>query len=126
MIVTKNGAIGYGTFREIPWHKREKEDILANVGIKVEYGEQLQEPILKGTYKTVGDKEHVQIMDMYSAENLSMIDICTKLDRSSRTIKVHIDSHNRAVQRSGFCAACKRAQSAYANQEVGRACRNGK
>jgi DNA-binding NarL/FixJ family response regulator len=56
----------------------------------------------------------------YATENLSMIQIGEKLDCSTRTIKVHIDSHNAAVKRSGLCAACKRTQSAYASQEVER------
>jgi hypothetical protein len=91
------------------------------VGIKVEYGEQLVESILKGTYKNVGDKEHAEIIRLYCEDNPSMVQIGNKLNRSSRTPQVHIDSHNAAVERSGFCAACKRANGDYVNKEAGRA-----
>lgn len=119
IIVTKMGGIGYGVFPEIKWHKQEREDILATIGIKVEYGEQLQEGVLKGTYKTVSDLEHRDIMNLYVKEKLSMVEIAEKLGRSSRTAKVHIDSHNASVRKATFCPICKRAHGDYAEQEVG-------
>jgi hypothetical protein len=78
----------------------------------------LEQPILKGTYKTVGDKEHAEIIRFYIEEELSIMQIAAKLSRSSRTPKVHIDAHNQAVRRSGFCASCKRAESPYYNKEA--------
>lgn len=118
IIITKNGAIGYGIFPEVAWHKKEKENILENVGLKIEYGEQLKEAVLKGTFKTVSDREHVELIRLYQEENLSMIRIAELMHRSSRTLKVHIDSHNAAVERSGFCAACKRAKGMYAEKTL--------
>lgn len=120
IIVTKKGAIGYGTFPELCWHKQEREDILENVGVKVEYGEMLEQGIMKGAYKTVGDKEHTQIITLYADENLSMDKIGKKLGRSARTPKLHIDSHNENVRKCGVCSICKRTQSKYATLEVGR------
>lgn len=120
VVVTSKGGIGYGVFPEIEWHKQEREDILNSVGIKVEYGEMLQESIMKGIYKTVSDKEHVEIIELYASENMSMDKIGKKLNRSARTPKLHIDSHDASVRKSGFCAICKRAKGAYAEQEVGR------
>ncbi len=120
ILVSRNGGISYGKFPYPEWHKKEREDILAQVGVKPEYGEQLVESVLKGTYKTVGDREHAEMIRLYVEDNLSMVQIGKKLKRSSRTPQVHIDSHNAAVKRSGFCAACKRAQSVYASQEIGR------
>jgi hypothetical protein len=90
------------------------------VGIKVEYGEQLVDSVLKGTYRTVGDKEHAEMIRLYAEDNLSMDQISKKLGRSSRTPMVHVNSHNAAVKRSGFFAACKRAQSVHANLEIKR------
>jgi hypothetical protein len=37
------------------------------------------------------------------------------LGRSSRTSLVQIQKHNKAVERSGFCQACKRVESRYEN-----------
>ena len=118
VIITKKGAIGYGVFPEVAWHKQEREDILENLGIKINHGEVLEEGILKGTYKTVGDKEHAEIIELYMDENLSMVKIGDKLKRSARTAKIHIDNHNAAVIRGGFCAPCKRVQSPYFNREA--------
>jgi hypothetical protein len=39
VVLSKNGAIGIGEFPEIPWHKRENEDLLSILGIKATYGE---------------------------------------------------------------------------------------
>jgi hypothetical protein len=120
VIVTNTGAIGYGVFPDIPWHKQEKEDILSSVGIQPEYGEILQEAIVKGTYKTVSDKEHLQIIEAYDTEGIGMTALATKLNRSSRTISVHIRSHNANIQKAGFCGQCKRTQSPYASKLVGK------
>ena len=57
---------------------------------------------------------------LYTEENLGMVQIAEQPKRSSRTPKVHIDSHNAAVKRSCFCAACKRAKGALAQNIVER------
>ncbi len=118
VMVTKSGAIGFGIFPEIPWHKQEREDILENLGMKVEYGEILEQGIEKGTFKTVGDKEHAQIIGLYVDEGLGMVKIGDKLTRSSQTIKNQIAAHNRSVRNVGFCPSCKRAQSPHFNNEA--------
>jgi hypothetical protein len=120
VLLCRSGAIGYGVFDFPEWHKSANEDILNNLGFKVEYGEVLEESVDKGTYKTVSDREHVQIIELYYEEGLSMCEIGKKLSRSSRTPQVHIESHNNSIGRSGFCAPCKRAQSKYAGVVVKR------
>jgi hypothetical protein len=119
IIISKNGAIGYGIFPPVEWHKREKENILDAVGVKVQYGEVLREAENKGLFKTVSDKEHSEIVSMY-AEGLGMLAIAQKKVRSTRTIHEHVSNHNSAVKRSGFCASCKRINSQYFNVEVSR------
>lgn len=118
VILTSRGSIGYGFFPYPDWHKKEKENILDSVGIKTEYGEVLKEAQIKGSFKTVSDREHTEIVRLYIEEDMGFNKIADKLDRSSRTIKLHVDSHNVSVQRSGFCAACKRAGSSYFNRIV--------
>jgi len=71
VLVSNRGSIGYGIFPEIAWHKRERENILSDVGIKVEYGEVLRESESKGAFRTVSDKEHCEMIRLYIEENLA-------------------------------------------------------
>jgi len=118
-IVTRKGALGLGEFPFHEWHKREKENILRSVGIKVEYGEKLEEAKYRGTFKTVSDKEHTEIIRLYCEENMGMVEIANKFQRSSRTPHEHIQrKHNASVERSDFCPACKRAGGKYFNKKA--------
>lgn len=113
IIISKTGALGLGEFPYPEWHKKEKENILSNVGIKVEHGEPLCEGEYKGTFRTVGDKEHAEMIRLYVEEELGFNKIAELLGRSSRTPLVQIQRHNRGVERSGFCPACRRTKSEY-------------
>lgn len=120
-VISRTGAIGIGDFPYPEWHKRERENILAAVGVKVEYGEPLEEAQYKGTFMTVSDKEHSEIIRLCVEEGMGMKDIAAKLGRSSRTPHEHIQhKHNASVERSGFCAACKRVGSPYFNKKAFR------
>lgn len=119
-MVTKTGALGLGEFPFNPWHKLEKEDILSNLGIKVEYGEMLEEAQSRGTYLTVSDKEHVDLIRLYMEEAKGLTAIGEALHRSGRTAFVHIKAHNKSVERSGFCPSCKRARGQHFNVTVSR------
>lgn len=120
VILTRNGSIGYGVFPEVPWHKKEREDILKVLDIKVEYGEMLLEGVQKGTFKTVGDKEHAEIIRLYCEESLSHSKIAEKLKRSARTVWLHIGKHNRNIKQLGYCPSCKRANSPFYNKAAVR------
>lgn len=119
IVVTKTGAIGYGMFNEVSWHKQEKEDMLKEVGITVSYGVPTQESLNRGTFKTVSDKEHLRIIEAYDKENIGMSALGKKFNRSPRTINLHINGHNDEIARIGFCSSCKRMQSEYASKQVG-------
>lgn len=86
------------------------------MSIKVEYGEPLYEGQFKGTFKTVSDKEHAEMMRLYIEEGLGLNKIAEMLGRSSRTPLVQIQRHNEVVKRSGFCPGCRRVQSKHENQ----------
>jgi hypothetical protein len=119
IMISRTGALGLGTFPYHDWHKVEKEDIVSQVGLKIEYGEELHEAEYRGSFKTVSDKEHSQMIELYLVDNLGMEKIAAKLGRSTRTPHEHIGSHNEAVARSGFCPVCKRAgSSCYDKQAV--------
>jgi hypothetical protein len=113
IIISKTGALGLGEFPYPGWHKKERENILANVGIKVEYGEPVFEGEYKGTFRTVGDKEHAEIIRLYIEDGLGINKIAEILGRSSRTPLVQIQRHDKAIERSGFCPACRRLKSKY-------------
>jgi hypothetical protein len=111
IIISKTGALGIGEFPYPEWHKKEKENIFLNAGIKVEPGEPLYEGEYKGTFKTVGDKEHAEMIRLYIEEGLSINKIAEVLRRSSRTPLIQIQRHNGAVERSGVCPACRHVKS---------------
>ena len=117
-IITRKGALGLGNFSFHNWHKMEKENILKAVGIKVEYGEELNEGQFRGTFRTVSDSEHSEMIRLYIDEGLSYEKIAAHYSRSSRTPLLHIQRHNRAVERSGFCSVCKRIGSLYLSDNV--------
>lgn len=120
IMISRTGALGLGTFPYHTWHKEEKEDMLANVGIKAEYGEELHEAAYRGSFKTVSDKEHAQIIEFYLTEGMGMNQIADKLGRSTRTPHEHIHTHNEAVERSGFCPLCKRVGAGFFDKKAQR------
>jgi len=111
IILSKGGAVGIGEFKEIPWHKQERENILKSVNVSVEYGEPIEKGEYRGTHMTVGDQEHAEIIKLYIDEGLSMNKIAEKLGRSSRVPFKHIHQHNSKVEGAGFCPACRRVKS---------------
>lgn len=106
-VVTRKGALGLGVFPEVSWHKREKENILRSVGVKVEHGERIDYGENRGVYRTIGDEEHVQIIDDYF-QGLSMGKIAKKLNRSAATIHTQIHNHNKSIEKFGYCVKCRR------------------
>jgi predicted nucleic acid-binding Zn finger protein len=72
-----------------------------------------------GTFKSIGDKEHLEIMGLY-APGLGYDKIHQKLNRSTKALHDHIHKHNDAVNRSGFCVVCRRAGGEYAGEVVKR------
>ena len=117
LMLTRKGAIGVGRFPKIEWHKQEKENILRSLGIKVEYGEQIDYGKSRGAFKTVGDFEHAEIISLYM-QGLSMKQIAQKLDRSAATIHAQIHAHNQSIERLGYCMKCKRVKGEHANQKI--------
>lgn len=104
--------ISRALFPEVPWHKREKENILKSVGVKVEYGERIDYGESRGAYKTIGDEEHVQIIGDYF-EGLSMGKIAKKLDRSAASVQAQIHTHDQAIEKFGFCVKRKRLKGTH-------------
>lgn len=119
-MITRRGALGLGEFPFHEWHKREKEDILKTVGVSVEYGEPLYEGECRGTFRTVGDREHAVMIKLHVEEGLSLDKIAAHFKRSSRTPLLHIQKHNQAISRSSFCPACRRVKGKYEREIIQR------
>ena len=75
-----------------------------------------------GTFKTIGDIEHLKIMELY-ASGLGYNKIHEQLNRSTKSLSDHIHKHNDTVNRSGFCSLCRRAGGEYSGQIVKRGLR---
>ena len=118
-LVCRKGSLGVGHFSYHSWHKVEKENIVKNVGLKIEYGRDIEKPKDIGSFKSVGDNEHLEIVSLY-VEGNGYNKIHEKLNRSTKTIFEHIHKHNDAVNRSGFCAVCRRAGGEYSGQVAKR------
>ena len=118
-LVCRKGSLGVGHFPYHEWHKMPKENIVANVGLKIEYGQVTELAKDMGTFKTIDDKEHMKIMELY-ASGLGYNKIHERLNRSTKSLHDHIHKHNNAVERSGFCAVCRRAGGEYSGQIVSR------
>lgn len=112
----RGGALGLGVFNELKWHKQEKEHILNTLGISCEYGEEINYGESKGTFYTLGDHEHAEIISDYLEDGLSMNKIAEKRGYSSGTPYNHINRHNKQVQRVGECEMCKRVGCEYADK----------
>lgn len=86
------------------------------VGVKVEYGEPLHQDEYRGTFRTVSDREHAEMVRLYVEEGLSLERIAERFSRSSRTPLLHVQKHNKAVERSGFCPTCRRVSSRFESE----------
>jgi hypothetical protein len=56
-----------------------RKNILKTVGVKVEYGEPVHEGEYRGTFRTIGDKEHAEMIGFYVEEGLGPEGIAKKL-----------------------------------------------
>jgi hypothetical protein len=108
LISTSEGNLGIGRFPCPPWHKQEKENIVRAVGLKIDYGDQVEYSQSRGVYKTVGDQEHTDIITGYMDECLSMGRLAKKLNRSAATIHTQIHAHNESIDKMDYCVECRR------------------
>lgn len=107
VLVSSRGPIALGWLEDIPWHKKEKEDILGILDLEPQYGE-LPDYLQPGySAAKVGATEHTQILEAYQEiGNMHLVGV--KVKRSSGTVHTHIANHNREVRALGSCSRCKR------------------
>jgi hypothetical protein len=121
IIVSVHGPIGYGASTCPPWHKKESENLLQLFDIRRQYG---AVPFEGNLAKHVGDAEHVRIIrgrmegieDAKGELQKGMEAIGKILKRSSKTILIHINSHNNMIHAVGECERCARVSSPYAKK----------
>jgi hypothetical protein len=114
VVVTKEGAIGFGKFKFPSWHKRESEDMLRIFDIRPSYGEV---PFM-GEQGKVGDYEHVKIVKTYLDSGVGMGKVARIVDRSSKTVNDHLHAHNNMIHSVGECDKCARVGSKLAKTPV--------
>ena len=61
----------------------------------------------------------MQIIELY-ASGLGYNKIHEQLNRPTKSLHDHIHKHNNAVNRSGFCAVCRRAGGEHEKKVVSR------
>jgi hypothetical protein len=117
IVVSRKTPLGVGICPWHDWHKLERENILKELGFQIEYGEVAEEAEDRGTFLTVSDQEHSEIIALYSANN-GVHKIADEKKRSTATISQHIKRHNTAVARSQFCPLCKRVNGPHYTTQV--------
>ena len=115
--MSAKGPLGIGKFPCPPWHKQERENILKAVGVKVEWGDSIDYGTNRGTFKTVGDQEHTNIINSYF-EGLSMGKIAKKQSRSAATVYAQIHGHDESVGRVGYCVECRRLKGSHETEKT--------
>lgn len=120
LIVTKMGNIGMGVFPEVPWHKKEKENIIKAVSLDIEHERPsgAKEDEQRGSYYRVGDATHAKIISLH-VEGIGYQKIADELKiASSRTPYNHVGLHNRSVKSNRYCPRCRRANGEYSKKYV--------
>ena len=119
-ILTNQRDLGIGVFPELAWHKQEKEHILKQVGVEVEYGEQVEYGENKGTFQTLGDYEHSELVRDYVEGRGGMVAIAEAYGISPATVHNHVKKHNKELEQQGECSLCRRVESEYSQTEARR------
>lgn len=120
IIVNRKGPIGVGWCPMVEWHQREGENLLTKLGFKIDYDtDAAKEGLDKGTFSTVGDQEHSEMISLYM-QGLGMDAVAAKVNRSGKTVCQHIHKHDKGVGRDGACMACKRTMNPNWNRPVKR------
>lgn len=106
VVVNSAGSVGLGVFPEVPWHKREGEDILRSCEIEVEHDE---ETVSTKPKSRVGDFDHAHFIERRLAGE--KIEAIAGVEWSQPTVWRHFGAHNEDINRLGECTLCSRAKS---------------
>lgn len=107
VLVSNRGPVALGTFDEPYWHKKEKENIVQLLDIKIDYGEAPEYG--DASRNTVGDFEHIKLVATYMRIG-SMKKVAKIFSRSPATIQTHVNEHDENIGKLGYCPKCKRVR----------------
>ena len=113
-LITGRGAVGFGKFTYPKWHKEERENILKSTHIEVK---RIEQTLPDDARFGVGDFEHSEIIIQYMRLR-SMRKVASALSRSSRTVNIHINRHNSAVERTGECTKCHHSACEFSKDHI--------
>jgi hypothetical protein len=116
IIITDDNYMGVMDVPFLPWHKTEKEDLLALLDIRVDHNladiGEVKESETHGSIITVGDRDHIAIVSLYTnpEQKLSMSAVGVQMNpkRSAYAVFSQIHAHDTDVIKHGFCAPCRR------------------
>ena len=94
---------------------KHNSTVLSSQRLKIEYKNQIEEAKGRSSFKSVSEKEHIEIVSMY-ANGIGYNVIAEKLGCSTHYTPIH--RHNNAIKRAGFCVVCRRAGGKNENKFV--------
>lgn len=101
----KDASLAWGTSPALAFHKEEGVNLLAEIGIKIHLGDEVD----TGSPTRLGDKEHVAIVASYLDIGCTSIrKVSQKLHYSTSTITSHLKEHNKSIEDTGTCTKCRR------------------
>lgn len=109
----RDASIAYCNNPPLEFHKEEGVDLIKELGLQLEYGEE----IVDSSEKIVGDKEHANIVKVYH-ETPNYRTISKILHRSIATIGYHLNQHNDEIKKQGKCDKCARVGSDLSDVEL--------
>ncbi len=105
----RNGAIAWCTTGLVPFHKEEGVNLLKELDITIEHGEEL----IESSSIKIGDEEHLKIIKIY-LENSSMEKTRNSFNppKGLATISRHVGDHNGEILKNGRCSRCAKLDEA--------------
>jgi energy-coupling factor transporter ATP-binding protein EcfA2 len=116
VVVSKSSAAGLGSFSPLPWHKKEREDMMKILDITAEHGTPQREAKYIGHgQQDVSDSEHLAMVEA-SMSGSSFGKIHREGGRSLSTVSRQLNDHDEDVRRVGACIRCTRMKAAAATK----------
>jgi len=119
VILTKEANLGLGIFREVKWHKQERENILTQLDIRIIEHEGMDQSVPQGSGLSISTQEHIKIIEAtcpnkvrvkheIDEKKTSMRGLAKQMGRSFNTIVDHQGKHDDMIAKIGYCPDCRR------------------
>ena len=118
LVISREGALGTGSFDCPYWHKEERENLLTLFDIKLDYdNEKIAQQQQRNPNAKVVDLEHTRIISL-RLDGKSFEAIGKIVERSPHTTHEQVRHHNNLVAMKGTCDKCYRAQYEKADKVI--------